>query len=327
MMRCHIAAVALVAIFAGSAAAQQRPIFDPDDAVDPRQHGDAIFISRLVLGGATNLVDDYRPLRNDGGFLLVTNSLYWSHFQLDYKHSKIFDNDDKVELQRCGCQPPIDFPTPLAAGSTPLAPPQSSKETLQFSLYYSVPGRATEPRVMLRVRLTGSRQSMDTVVRSFATQEVVEQRSGQEQSFGINADTYFRVGSHNVWGEVFYARTTQSGTTTNRSQSEVAYMSRFPAVVAGPLLLRAMLTVGAVTGRGAGGLNIVNPAFEAFWHLQASRANLHLVWSPQSTRSGNGGWETHQQIALFVDRALYVHLFGGRDARAPSATPAPSTER
>jgi hypothetical protein len=305
-----VAAAAFALLIAASAIAQQRSIFDPDDAVDPRHHSAPVFISRLVLGGGTNLVDDYRPLRNGAGFFLLTNSLYWSRFELDYKHSKIFNNDDKVELQRCGCQPPIDFPTPPFAGSTPLAPPQTSKETLQFGFYYSVPGRASEPRVMLRARLTGSRQSMDTVVRSFPTQQVVERRFGREQSFGVNADTYFRLGRHNVWGEVFYARTAQSGMTANRSQSEFAYMSRFPAVIAGPLILRAMLTVGAVTNRGATGLNVVNPAFEAFWHLQASRANLHLVWSPQSTRSGAGGWETHQQIALFVDRA--VHLFGGR---------------
>jgi len=309
-MRLYIAAAALAILVATSAAAQQRPVFDPDDDVDPRQHDAPLLISRIVAGGGTNLMDDYRPLRNGGGFFELTNSLYWKQIQLDYKRSKIFGNDDKVELQRCGCQPPIDFPTPPSAGSTPLAPPQSPKDTLQFAFYYSVPGRATEPRVMLRARLTGSRQSMDSVVRSFVTQEVVERRSGREQSFGLNADTYFRAGRHNVWGELFFARTAQSGTRADRSQTEVAYMSRFPAVVAGPLILRAMLTVGAVSNRGAAGLNIVNPAFEAFWHLTASRVNLHLVWSPQSTRSGNGGWETHQQIALFVDRALYVHLFG-----------------
>src|SRR5438067_2471494 len=150
------------------------------------------------------------------------------------------------------------------------------------------------------------------LVWSFATQEVTERRSGREQSFGVDADTYFRVGRHNLWGEVFYARTTQTGAIDNRSQSELAYMSRFPAWVVGPLILRGMLTVGAVSNRGGTGVNVVNPAFEAFWHLQASRANIHLVWSPQSTRSGAGGWETHQQIALFVDRALYVHLFGAR---------------
>jgi len=311
-MRLSTVVIALVmSVIAASAFAQPRPIFEPDDALDPRQHGAALFISRLTLGGGTNLTDDYRPLRNGGGFLLLSTSLYWKQIQLDYKRGKVFNNEDKVELQRCGCQPPIDFPTPPSQDSTPSAPPQRSKDSLQFGFYYSVPGRATEPRVMLRVRLTGSTRPIDTVVRSFATQEVVERRSGHERSLGLNADTYFRVGRHDVWGEVVYAHTTQAGTTANRSQSEITYMSRIPAVVAGPLLLRAMLTVGAVSNRGATGLNIVNPAFEAFWHLQASGANLHLVWSPQSTRSG-GGWETHQQIAFFVERAVVVSLFGRR---------------
>ena len=308
MRSLTIAALAL--LLGTSAAAQQRPIFDPDDTVDPRRHREALFISRLVLGGGTNLADNYRPLRRGGGLLLVSNSIYWKHIEFDYKHSKIFGNDDKIELQRCGCSPPIYFPTPPPRDSTPLAPPAASKEMLQFGFYYPVPGRPTEPPVMLRVRLTGAWQQIDTIARSSVTQEVVERPSGREQSFGIDADTYFRVGRHNVWGEVFYATTTQSGTTGNRSQRELAYMSRFPAWVAGPLLLRAMVTIGAVSGRGASGLNVVNPAFEAFWHLEASEANIHLVWSPQSTRSGAAGWETHQQVALFVDRALYVKLFG-----------------
>jgi hypothetical protein len=311
--------ILVYASIAMSAAAQQQLIGDPDDAVDPRQHDHSLFISRLMLGAGTNLTDDYRPLRNGGGFLLLTNSLYWKQIQFDYKYSsKVLDNNEKIELQRCGCQAAIEFPTPPSATSTPLAPPQTTKNTLQFGFYYSVPGRASEPPVMLRVRLTGSRQTFATVIRAFPTNEITERRSGREQSFGLNADTYFHVGRHDVWGEVFYARTTQSGTTNNRSQSDFAYTNRFPAIVAGPVLLRAMLTIGAVSNRGASGVNIVNPAFEAFWHLQSSRANIHLVWSPQSLRSGTAGWETHQQIALYVDRALYVHLFG-------RSTPDPNT--
>jgi len=319
MMLRHLHAIALAALLATAAEAQQRPIFDPDDQVDPRQHGDALFISRLALGAGTDVVDDYRPFHSDAGFLLFTNSLYWKRIQFDYKHSKVLGINDKTELQSCGCQHPIYFPTPPAPDSTPAPPPASSRETLQFGWYYSVPGRATEPPVVLRLRLTGSRQSIDTVIRSFPTQQVVERRSGREHSFGIDTDTYFRIGRHNVWGELFYARTARSGTTDNRSQNELAYISRFPAWAVGPLLVRAMLTVGAVSNRGAAGLNVVNPAFEAFWHLTASRANLHLVWSPQSTRSGNGGWETHQQIALFADRALYVHLFGRSTPSADTA--------
>lgn len=70
--------------------------------------------------------------------------------------------------------------------------------------------------------------------------------------------------------------------------------------------------VGGVAGRGASGLNIVNPAFDAFWHDPKTRANIHLVWSPLAARSGAEGWQTHHQIALFVDRALYVKLFRPR---------------
>jgi hypothetical protein len=173
-MRVYTVVIAAVILgIAACASAQQRPIYDPDDSVDPRQHVSAIFISRLVLGGGSDLTDDYRPLPNDSGFLLVTNSVYWKQIQLDDKRSKVFNNEGKVELQRCGCQPPIDFPTPPSPDSTPSAPPQRSKDTLQFGFYYRVLGRATEPRVILRVRLTGSTQRIDTVVRSFATQEVV----------------------------------------------------------------------------------------------------------------------------------------------------------
>ena len=75
------------------------------------------------------------------------------------------------------------------------------------------------------------------------------------------------------------------------------------------ILLRATLTVGGLSNRCGTALNVVNPAFEAFWHNSKTRANFHFVWSPQSTNSGNGGWETHHQVAGFVDRTLYVHLF------------------
>ena len=66
--------------------------------------------------------------------------------------------------------------------------------------------------------------------------------------------------------------------------------------------------IGGVTGRGTSGLNLVHPIFEAFWHDQTTLANFHLAWSPSSTRSGSGGWETHHQIAFFIDRGV-VKLF------------------
>jgi len=65
-------------------------------------------------------------------------------------------------------------------------------------------------------------------------------------------------------------------------------------------------------GRGATGINIINPTFEAYWHHSRSEASFHVVWSPQTTRSGAEGWRTTHQLAVFVDRALYVKLFTPR---------------
>ena len=91
----------------------------------------------------------------------------------------------------------------------------------------------------------------------------------------------------------------------------MGYTNRFPGRALGPVLIRAMLTVAGVSGRGASGLNVVNPAFEAFWHHSGTDVNFHVVWSPLAVRSGAEGWQTHSQIAVFVERA-YVKLFRPR---------------
>lgn len=309
-MRYALLYSAVLLLLATAAMAQERPIFDPDDFVDPRERLATLFISRLVAGGAANFIDDYRPLHHDAGFLLVANSLYVSRFQLDYKHSEVRGGGSPPVLV-CGCTPPIYFPTAPGRDSTPAAPPAGSKDTLQFAFYGPGPvaGPPTDPPVMLRYRLSWSRQPIDTVVESFATGQTVSRLHGREQSIGLDADTYFRIGGHDVFGSLLYARTVRSGTTDNRSQNELAYMVRFPGVAFHDILLRATLAVGGVSNRGGTTLNLVSPAFEAFWHDPKTRANLHLVWNPQTTNSGTGGWETHNQVAFFVDRALYVHLF------------------
>jgi hypothetical protein len=283
--------------------AQQRPIFDPDDFVSPHQHSDAVFISSLIAGGVANPTDDYRPVHHNASFVLFTNNLYWSNFQFDYKRSQVSAGGTAPEFL-CLCPNPIYFPTPPPPGSTPAPPTAGPKDTVQLAWYSpSFLGRPAELPVMLRYRLTVARQAIDSVIRTFATGDVVSRMSGREQSIGLDADTYLPIGRHDIYGSLLYARTVRSGTTDNRSQSEFAYMSRFPAVAIHTVLVRATLTVGGVSNRGGTALNVINPAFEAFLHNSKTRANFHLVWSPQSTNSRNGGWETHHQIAIFVDRA------------------------
>ncbi|HXH37271.1 MAG TPA: hypothetical protein VNN08_01450 [Thermoanaerobaculia bacterium] len=310
-MRPHIQLFAVVVLLvAASLTAQQRPIFDPDDFVDPRQHDGAAFISRLVLGGASGFVDDYRPLHQNAAVLELANSLYVRRVQLDYKISDRSGKNNPVSV--CGCAGnPIYFPTPPSRDSIPAAPPPGLKETAQFAWYHAADGGPAEPPVMLRYRMSWSWQPVDTDATSIAT-GARSRLSGRERSFGLDGDTYFRVVGHDVWGSLLYARTVRTGTADNRSQNELAYMSRFPGRAAGPFLLRATLTVGAVSGRGASGINVVNPAFEAFWRSRGTDMNVHLVWSPLAVRSGTEGWQTHHQIALFIDRALYVKLFRPR---------------
>lgn len=293
-------------IFAGTAVAQNR-VFDTDDSIDPRQHDGAVFMSRLIAGGASGFVDAYRPLHQNTAFLQLANSLYVGHFQFDFKHSDVFGKDTPVSVCLCNGNP-IYFPTPPSPDSVPAAAPTGPKETAQFGWYHAVGGGRAQPPVMLRYRLTLSWQPIRTDMTSITTGET-SHLSGRERSIGLDADTYFRIGGHDMWGSLIFARMVRTGTTDDRAQNEFAYTSRFPGLEIRKVLLRANLTFAGVSGRGASGLNIVNPAFEAFWHDPKTRMNLHLVWSPMAARSGAEGWQNFHQVAFFVDYAPYVKLF------------------
>jgi hypothetical protein len=303
----------LAVLFAASAAGQQRPIFEPDDFVDSRRREGAVFMTRLVVGGMKGYIDDLRPLGEDAAFVMVTNSLYWGNYQLDFKHSEVKAENisGPVTVQRCDCGPrsePVYFPTAPAADAVPAAPVPAAKETTQFAFYRTKGSGGAGPPIMLRYRLTWTYQPIETVITSAATGEV-ERKSGNEQSYGLEAETHVRVHGHNVFGSLLVARTMRTGTTDDRAQLEIAYVSRFPGFAWKRVLFKPTLTLGVVTGRGESGVNIVSPSLEAFWHEHHTRANLRVIYSPQTLRSGEEGWRTHHQVAVLVDRALYVKLF------------------
>ena len=301
-------AILLGLLLAASADAQQRPVFDADDFVDPRQHREPVFIPRLTVGAAKNLIDDYRATGQDAGFVFLANSVYWKNWQFDYKHAEVRGKNDSSAVTRCDCKPPLYFPTPPPPDTTPDPPRPGSRDTLQIGFYRRAGGGAGELPVLLRYRLSFSRQHIGTVIRSAETDAVVDRRSGHEQSAGVDADTHFRWRGRDVWGSLLYARTSRSGTVDDRRQQELAYTARPPGWLVGPLLTRATLTVGGVSNRGGTALNVINPALEAFWHSPGTGANVHLVWSPQATRDGAAGWRMRHQLALFVDRPLFVML-------------------
>jgi hypothetical protein len=298
--------VVAVLLIAGAAAAQD-PIFAPDSAIDPRERSGPAFISRLVIGAGRALSDGFRPLDQDAGFVHLTNSIHWSHFQFQYNHSETRGEHDSgaIRVRRCGCAEEIYFPTPRPPGAVPAAPPPGSREMAQFA-YYRVPGDGPAKRY----RLTYGYQRIGTDITTPEGGEL--HRSGRERSFRLDADTELPIGGHRLFGTLFIGRTAWTGTVADRRQSEIVYTHLFPIVsLPKGVLLRTKLTAGGITNRGASGVNVLNPLIELFWRDYRTRMNFHLVYSPQTLRDA-GGWRTHHQLAAFIDRALVVQIFQPR---------------
>src|SRR5262249_35018229 len=110
-------------LVAAVAAAQQGQTYDPEDFVDPGAEKGRLFISRLIVGAGHNLSDEARPLHETVGVVHLANSFYVSRFEFDYKHSELFGGSSTPTIFRCGCSPPLYFPTPPPAGATPASPP------------------------------------------------------------------------------------------------------------------------------------------------------------------------------------------------------------
>jgi hypothetical protein len=296
-------------LFTSAALAQQRPIFDPDDEFDPRDHAENVFISRMIAGVVLDDVDDYRPLGQDAGFVELANTLYAGSWQIGFKRSVTAGEHGAPRLFRCGCTPPVIFPTAPPANATPAAPPPGSRDTLQFGWYRAQGGAFGTPPIMLRTQLTVTRRDIDTTIRSASSEEVIDRHMGHEQSIGLDTDTHFIVRGHDMWGSLSWARTRRYGTEDedDRTQQEFAYTARPPGWEVGRVLMRTTFTVGGVTNRGGTALNVVHPALEAFVHSYITGVNVHAAWSPLAMRDGLHRWRTRNQVALFIDRALWVH--------------------
>ncbi len=296
-------AAALLLLMAGSAAAQ-RPIFEPDDFVDPATLDGPLFISRLVAGGVWNQADRYRPIGGDAGLVVLTNSIHFNRLQFDYKHAEFVGVDEAPPLRQCDCPEPVYFPTPPPAGATPAGPSAERSDTLQLAFYRT----ARERPVTLRYRLAWTRRELDTTV--ISSQQEPERRSGHDQSFTLDADTHFSILGRDVWGTLYFARAWSSGLPAgNRAQNELGYVYRPPGFAAGPLLVRGKVTVGGITGRDATGLNLVNPYLETIWRHERTKVTVRAIWSEEWTRSGIKGWERNHQVALVLDRILLVKMF------------------
>ena len=321
-------AAVLLALFTAVAASAQDPLFDPDDFLDPREtNGRPVFISRIVVGAATDMNGDgFRPLGENVGYLHLANSFSWRSVQFDYKRTQMKSEDGEaavweVPFRQCNGEVLVCLPNnpPLQTrNATP-----KSKDTLHAAFYWPVPAGGGIP-VMLRSRVTFATQPIETdLVVTIPNDDddendndnettilSTQRASGRERTFALETDTWFRIAGRNVFGSLAVSETRTTGTLADRKERALTYTNRFPAVSLdrARILIRPTLTVGGITGRDSSGVNLVNPAIEIFRPFAQSGANLHVIWSPQWTATGNN-WEVKHQVAVLIDRALFVKVF------------------
>jgi hypothetical protein len=313
----RIAAV-LFALFTAVAAFGQRPLFDPDDFLDPSGTGGRpVLISRIVVGAASNMSGDgFRPLGENVGYLHLATSFSWRSVQFDYKRSQMKAEDGEAAEWE------FDRTEETFYKQTRNATPKS-KDTLHAAWYWPVGGAGGGIPVMLRTRMTFATQPIETVVGSTDNFSYTQRVSGRERTFALDTDTWFRIAGHDVFGSLAFSETNTKtidletdGNDTNREmlgnrkERALTYTNRFPSLSLdrARILIRPTLTVGGISNRGGSAVNLVNPAIEIFRPFAHSGANLHVIWSPQWTAYGND-WRVTHQVAVLIDRALFVKVF------------------
>jgi hypothetical protein len=311
------AAAVILLLFTAATAFAQRPLFDPDDFLDPRETGGRpVLISRVVIGGASNMAGDgFRPLGEQTGYVHLATSFYWRSVQFDYKRSETraeggeaaqwaFDDNDNND---------DDGRFEQVRNATP-----KSKDTLHAGWYWPIPAGRGIP-VMLRSRLTYTTQSIDNELPSGVTPV---SSSGTERTYAFDTDTWFRIAGRDFFGSLAVSGTKTTGIPRipsplgeepdDRDERAIAYTNRFPAFAyhRAKILIRPTLTVGGISNRGGSVVNLVNPAIEIFRPFARTGANLHVIYSPQWAPDANGGGQkTTHQVAVYIDRSLFVKVF------------------
>ncbi|HEV7923320.1 MAG TPA: hypothetical protein VGR02_21260 [Thermoanaerobaculia bacterium] len=309
------AAAVLFALLTALTASAQRPLFDPDDFLDPRERGGRpVLISRLVVGAGSNLSGDgFRPLGENIGYVHLANSFSWRSVQFDYKRTQMKAEDGEAARWEYRNKPRQGNLLPLSRTRDATS---KSKDTLHAAWYWPVPAGGGIP-VMLRSRVTFATQPIETEV--FVATLGTRHASGRERTFAIDTDTWFRIAGHDFFGSLAVSGTkTRTNANTNgifvdtgdRDERALTYTNRFPALALNRarILVRPTLTVGGISNRGGSAVNLVNPAIEIFHPFARSGANLHIIYSPQWAADGER-WKTTHQVAVLVDRALFVKVF------------------
>jgi hypothetical protein len=293
-------ALLLLLLTAAPLGAQQLDVFDPDDFVDPHlTRGRIIVSSRLVAGASRGYADQYRPARQDVGFLHLVTTLYWSGFQFSIKQSELRgENGDR----------PLD-PRPAGRGAMLFpeeerreAPPQPGSKTLvQVNRYQTFGHRAA-----IRYRAAWARQ--DELPESAAPRAGL---ADHDTTRLLQVDGALFVRGRRLFASVAYTQLTRESTFAGSTQETLVAGTTLPLLRIGPAVLTPRVRVGGVLDTGPL-IDLVNPSFDLSWRApHTGGTTLHVVYSP-IYRNGVAGNAVHHQVALYADRALLIAALGGK---------------
>jgi hypothetical protein len=298
--RVFVAVVSLTLCVVSNA--QQLDLFDPDDFVDPHEIRGRriIFISRLVAGGASGYLDQYRPVEQNLGFVHLANSLYWSGFQIDFKRSEV-RGENPPPMDELPCKQTLSAQASACAQARvndgePPAP--GAKNVLQVAWYQSLGQRVT-----IRYRLAQARQ--------YALPETAAHVPGlksHDDTRIAQIDAGVRVHGRTLSGYVGFTELTRYSSLDKTKQQTLTLGAFLPLMSIGPAILTPRVQIAGIADVGPA-IDVVNPSFDLSWTIPRVDTNVHLIYSPALGDLGNGTRVTHQ-VVVYVDRAILVLPWG-----------------
>ena len=297
-------AVAVLAIIALPALAQELTIFDLNDFVDPRSLGAAatsagaftcpcvnLLISRAIAGWDHDFINVTLPTKVDVGFAHVATSFYRGPWQVNAKLSTLRDVYVPNE-------------TFVSRGALP-------REALTLQLGHYDADEGKDDLIVGRVQFTWrlnrhrepARPGEPPPVISPVPRPRQQFESVLDHEFGIEYDTHLG----GLTGSLAYtilAPEDRNRTAFDERPSRLALIYRFHSYEWKRLRIEPMFS-GGILGHGAklqGHITLQPSARIALpigW-----KTNLNVRLAPTFQR--HGGWHEYYEAALFVDRPIFA---------------------
>jgi hypothetical protein len=294
--------------------AQELDIFDINDFVDPRDLGATItpqgwlacpcqrlLVSRLMAGGVADYVDVLRPTSSDVLFAHLATSYYTGRWQLNFKATR-FDSSGvggEVPTWKYGAQAGRYFT--MGGGNNPAtlrAQVNASKTEYRRRLGPTKAfGSVYDTEIGFEVDT-----SVSILGRPFVTSLVfLQDRPAGELSDGSPPFERRRLTLlHRL------PRLTLAGVKIDASIAGGMYQFKFPAI-ANPTTAQQPATRWA-KATVLPALELTSPSIPKL-DLRFHVRYEPIVQQMPRNAAGGQGWQTTQQIALFIDRAVFAKAF------------------